>query len=167
MGDTEGLLLDEDAYMCLRPEAQPGVRLDMSGQALSFKNPCQYDKEGSTNEEPHSNSVEVVWECPNAFELGPAIVSVNLKLRGSNKWQSLKYSLRESPTRIIRSRPDDIDNASITSSVVRAIVNAEGEKFLFDQEALHARLLDCIRTKNWSELDSMLDEKVFHSRVDC
>ena len=45
-----------------------------------------------------STNLEVMWCCPDP-EQGPAVVTVNVRLRDSNKWQQLSYSLKESAIR--------------------------------------------------------------------
>jgi hypothetical protein len=153
---TEGLVFDPALNMYKRG-SQPGVKLDPTQQALSYRNPELLAQDGSLKVDFASNYLDVVWECPHAFELGAVVVNVNLKLRGSNRWQALKYSLRESPIRLVNQN----DDGSVDSTAVQqVVVNAEGERFLFDQVAQHAQLWDAIRSKNWDILDSMLDEKV-------
>lgn len=156
ISSNEDLQLSYDSHMYLR-EPPVGMKVDSVKMFCSYRNESLLDEDGSLKEDFSSNTIDVVWECPDAFELGPVIVTVNLRLRGSFKWQTLKYSLRESPIRIVNNR----DDASASSaSVQQVVVNAEGERFLFDQSAKHAEFWNLIRAKNWEALDSMLDEKV-------
>ena len=52
------------------------------------------------------------------------------------------------------------DSQSDASMGIKAIVNAEGERFLFDQNAQHSLLWEAVRDRNWIALDSLIDEKV-------
>lgn len=45
-----------------------------------------------------STNLECMWCCPEP-DMGPAVVCVNLRLRGSDKWIKLSYSMRESAIR--------------------------------------------------------------------
>jgi hypothetical protein len=45
-----------------------------------------------------STNLEVMWCCPEP-EQGPAVVTVNVRLRDSTKWQQMSYSLKESAIR--------------------------------------------------------------------
>lgn len=55
--------------------------------------------------ESGSNMIEIVWACPNAFDVGAVLVTVNLKLANApHRWQALRHSLRESPIRYAFSR---------------------------------------------------------------
>lgn len=47
-----------------------------------------------------STNLEVMWCCPEP-EQGPAVVTVNLRLRDSAKWQQMTYSLKESAIRCV------------------------------------------------------------------
>ena len=161
----EDLQVDPTVNMYSR-DSPSGIKINPAKMCCSYKNEELLDENGDLKEEFASNTIDIVWECPSAFELGSAMVTVNLKLRGSTKWQTLKYSLRESPIRIVNSLADD---ASVSSaSVEQVVINAEGERFLFDQSARHAEFWELIRLKKWEAIDSMLDEKVCpqHKMVD-
>jgi hypothetical protein len=45
-----------------------------------------------------STNLEVMWCCPEP-EMGPAVVTANVRLRDSTKWQQMSYSLKESAIR--------------------------------------------------------------------
>jgi len=45
-----------------------------------------------------STNLECMWMCPEP-EMGNAVVCVNLRLRDSDKWHRLTYSMRESAIR--------------------------------------------------------------------
>jgi hypothetical protein len=45
-----------------------------------------------------STNLEVMWCCPEP-EQGPAVVTVNVRLRDTTKWQQMSYSLKESAIR--------------------------------------------------------------------
>ena len=153
---NEDLQISYDPSMYVR-EPPTGMTVDSVNLFCSYRNNVLLNNDGSLKEDFTSNTIDVVWECPNAFELGPVVATVNLRLRGSTKWQTLKYSLRESPIRILNNR----DDASVSSaSVQQVVVNADGERFLFDQSAKHAEFWNLVQAKNWEAVDTMLDEKV-------
>lgn len=52
-----------------------------------------------------------------------------------------------------------VDDESSVASIT-AVVNADGERFLFDQSAQHALFWDAVNTKDWDAMDSLLDDKV-------
>ncbi len=45
-----------------------------------------------------STNIECMWMCPEP-DVGSAVVCVNLRLRDSDTWQRLTYSMRESAIR--------------------------------------------------------------------
>ena len=45
-----------------------------------------------------STNLECMWMCPEP-QMGNAVVCVNLRLRDSDKWHRLTYSMRESAIR--------------------------------------------------------------------
>jgi len=66
------------------------------GKAFMYKEHRRYNKEGEEVTAPPA--VEVMWQCPDP-KSGPALVSVNFKLRGDTSWRKLRYSLKESAIR--------------------------------------------------------------------
>ena len=44
--------------------------------------------------------IEVMWMCPPP-DFGPAVVTVNFRLRNEETWHKLQHSLRESHIRFI------------------------------------------------------------------
>ena len=45
-----------------------------------------------------NTNIEIMWCCPEA-ELGAVVVTANVRMRDSNTWQQLSYSLKESAIR--------------------------------------------------------------------
>ena len=94
-----------------------------------------------------STAVEMLWNCPPP-NLGPVVVTVNLRLRNEKVWKKLTYSLKESPIRM--NAGDDEDD-----------VNGEdGERYLFDQEERHDVFWSFIREQNWDAVESFFEKKV-------
>jgi hypothetical protein len=94
-----------------------------------------------------STAVEMLWNCPPP-NLGPVVVTVNLRLRNEKVWKKLTYSLKESPIRM--NAGDDEDE-----------VNGEdGERYLFDQEERHDVFWSFIREQNWDAVESFFEKKV-------
>lgn len=97
-----------------------------------------------------STAVEMLWNCPPP-NLGPVVVTVNLRLRNEKVWKKLTYSLKESPIRM--NAGDDEDD-----------VNGEdGERYLFDQEERHDVFWSFIREQNWDAVESFFEKKVLIS----
>lgn len=94
---------DEVTGLFSRGNAPAGYKTDSSGQAFTFRSMDFKESYGSLDEESRSNTIEILWACPNLFDLGPLVITVNLKLRGERRWQPLRYSLRESSTRYVYS----------------------------------------------------------------
>jgi hypothetical protein len=66
--------------------------------SLIYDESLRYERELKTS--IVSTCLEVLWNCPEP-DLGPAVVAVNVKLRGFNKWQQMSYSLKESAIRYV------------------------------------------------------------------
>ena len=73
------------------------VKETCEGKAFQYKEIREFNR--ITGEEVlNSTAVEMLWTSPPP-NLGPVVVTVNLRLRSEKHWRKLTYSLRESPIR--------------------------------------------------------------------
>jgi hypothetical protein len=91
-----------------------------------------------------STAVEMLWNCPPP-NLGPVVVTVNLRLRNEKFWRKLSYSLKESPIRMNGGEEEE---------------GGEGERYLFNQEERHDVFWSFIREQNWEAVESFFEKKV-------
>jgi hypothetical protein len=73
------------------------VKETCEGKAFQYKEKREFNR--ITGEEViPSVAVEMLWTSPPP-NMGPVVVTVNLRLRSEKQWRKLTYSLKESPIR--------------------------------------------------------------------
>ena len=123
--------------------APKSVKETCHSKAFQYKEIRQFNR--FTGEEIlSSTAVEMLWYCP-APNLGPVVVTVNVRLRGEKFWRKLTYSLKESP---IRMNANDDEDGEVS------------ERYLFDQEERHDVFWRFIREQNWDAVESFFEKKV-------
>jgi WD40 repeat protein len=122
-----------------------GLEESDNGQGLLYQND---EAEFNENGDQLNNTVSkfgCVWFCPGP-DMGPARVSVNFKFQGTDTWETLTYSLRESPIRM-------------ASAVGKDGAEENVVQYTFDQEQRHIKFFNFIREKNWDAVQTFLDKK--------
>jgi len=115
------------------------------GQGINYHNKEPIlDDDGNIIKDFYSK-FGVVWFCP-APQLGSARVQLSFRFMKSAVWNTLTYSLKESPIRV--------------ASLLTAKAGEEPEtEYTFDQEARHIAFFNHIRDKNWDAVQSFIDKK--------
>lgn len=114
-------------------------------KAFQYKEIRQFNR--FTGEEIlSSTAVEMLWHCPPP-NLGPVVVTVNIRLRNEKFWRKLTYSLKESPIRMNAMDEDGVNGE-------------DGERYLFNQEERHDVFWTYVREQNWEAVESFFEKKV-------
>ena len=131
--------------------------------------------------------LELMWCCPGP-DMGPAVVTANVRLRGQTMWQQMSYSLRESAIRFVytHTTPSCLEFLSlklfISSHLIysfnfenrisekksgnegsNAAVSSDGKvsvTFDFDQVERHRIFWDFLRNKEWNSVSAFIEKKV-------
>lgn len=129
----------------------PGLSVCAGDQACVYLHQSHLNEEGEVVHEPVNFGI--VWFCCGP-DLGPAFVNVSYRLKDSSTWLHLKYSLKESAMRM---------NAAPQAGALQA----QPERFNFDQEGRHTTFWNFVRDKNWDGVHAMLDKKavVYHNKL--
>ena len=132
-------------------EVPPGFINSLNSQVLIYDETVRYEDE--PKETILSTDLEVMWCSPDP-DIGDVVVQVNYQLRGSDSWQQLSWSLKESAIRVGTAKSQQDDNATAATADGLSI------KYDFDQEDRHRRFWDLVRDKKWYDVASFLEKKV-------
>lgn len=149
--------LDEKGRPTQRREPPKALCPSKDNHSLIFRKPLysigaslvpkEADSDTPTTE-ANQTVFDAVWNCPEP-DLGTIVIVVNFCFIDSKEWHQLRYSLRESPVRIVQG----------SGNVASADVSAGNEKFSFDQVERHRLFWQFIRNKEWKSAASFIDKK--------
>jgi len=142
-----------------------GLLPSANNQAIVYRESLRLHA-GEDRDTIGNTSFDVCWSCPEQADLGTAVVTVNFKIRSTNsaddRWQTLIYTLKESPIRIAKPKEKKIPGKSSEEDAEKGRLLNEG--FDFDLADRHRVFFEYIRDKKWDSVASFIDKKcVMHS----
>lgn len=105
-------------------------------------------------EDEDKKKFDIVWSCPVEENLGVIVIVLNIKVRNSNEWLQLRYSVKESAIKF---------NA-LGELKVKELAGKKA--ILFDQEERHRMFWQHIREKDYKAAASFVDRRVSASIYD-
>ena len=80
----------------LKRHVPVGLKAGIEDRTLTYTESVRFEHEDKAS--ITTTAFETVWQCPGP-DLGNVIIVCNFRVRNSDRWQQLRYSMRESPVR--------------------------------------------------------------------